>query len=84
MRGAIAFALIVALGGCSREAPEPTVGPGNVCGDPALFGEIIGTVESAGACGLLRIIPAVRATTNRVRACLNTALAMLSISRVSG
>ena len=49
MRGAIAFALIVALGGCSREAPEPTVGPGNVCGDPALFGEIIGTVERAGA-----------------------------------
>ncbi len=52
MRGAIAFALIVALGGCSREAPEPTVGPGNVCGDPALFGEIIGAVEGAGACGI--------------------------------
>jgi hypothetical protein len=52
MRGAIAFALIVALGGCSREAPEPTVGPGNVCGDPALFGEIIGTVEGTGACGI--------------------------------
>ena len=52
MRGAIAFALIAALGGCSREAPEPTVGSGNVCGDPALFGEIIGTVEGAGACGI--------------------------------
>ena len=52
MRGAIVLALIVVLGGCSREVLEPTVGPGNVCDDPALFGEIIGTVEGAGACGI--------------------------------
>ncbi|MCF2869693.1 extensin family protein [Octadecabacter sp. G9-8] len=44
--------MVIALGGCSREAPEPTVGPGNVCGDPALFGETIGTVDGAGACGI--------------------------------
>ncbi len=52
MRGAIVLALIVVLGGCSREVLEPTVRPGNVCDDPALFGEIIGTVEGAGPCGI--------------------------------
>lgn len=41
MKMAAALALVVALGGCSRSAPAPTVGPGNVCGDPALFGETI-------------------------------------------
>ena len=40
------------LSACSREEPEPQVGAGNVCGDPALFGEAIGTVDGAGACGI--------------------------------
>ena len=46
--------IVLALASCSRTAePEAsTVGPGNVCGDPALFGEALGTVDGAGACGV--------------------------------
>lgn len=44
--------LVFALTSCSREAPQRDVGPGNVCGDPALFGESLGTVDGSGACGI--------------------------------
>ncbi|SMX36856.1 extensin-like domain-containing protein [Octadecabacter ascidiaceicola] len=46
--------IALVLSACSRDEPETVaqVGPGNVCGDPALFGETIGTVEGAGACGV--------------------------------
>lgn len=44
--------ILLALASCSRDAPEPTVGPGNVCGDPALFGEAIGSIDGDGVCGV--------------------------------
>lgn len=42
------------LSGCNRSSePEvATLGPANVCGDPALFGEAIGTVDGSGSCGI--------------------------------
>ncbi|HCP82438.1 MAG TPA: extensin family protein [Octadecabacter sp.] len=48
------LSIAVALSACSREEPESEAqaGPGNVCGDPALFGEAIGVVDGAGACGV--------------------------------
>lgn len=49
--GVIAAAALV-LSGCSRADPTPELGPANVCGDPALIGETIGTVEGSGACGI--------------------------------
>ncbi|MEN8841999.1 MAG: extensin family protein [Octadecabacter sp.] len=51
---ATVLSVAVVLSACSRKEPEidPQFGPGNVCGDPALFGEAIGTVDGAGACGV--------------------------------
>jgi hypothetical protein len=51
---ATVLSVAVVLSACSRDEPETDaqVGPGNVCGDPALFGEAIGTVEGSGACGI--------------------------------
>lgn len=51
---AAVLSVAVVLSACSRDEPEAEaqVGPGNVCGDPALFGEEIGTVDGAGACGI--------------------------------
>lgn len=51
---AIIFAMsfAAAAASCSRDAPEPITGPDNVCGDPALFGETIGSVDGVGACGI--------------------------------
>ena len=49
---AAVLGVAVALSACSRKESEPKVGSGNVCGDPALFGEPIGTVDGAGACGI--------------------------------
>lgn len=45
-------AALLALAGCAREAAEPQLGPGNVCGDASLVGEAIGAVEGAGSCGI--------------------------------
>lgn len=53
-------AILLTVASCSRTAPEAQVGPGNVCGDPALFGEVIGTVDGSGSCG---VEDAVRLTT---------------------
>ena len=44
--------IVMALAACSREAEVPVVGPGNVCGDAALFGEVLGDVDGEGACGI--------------------------------
>lgn len=57
MRGLAVILMIVLAASCSRKEPEPaTVGPGNVCGDPALFGERIGLMEGRGACGVERAV----------------------------
>lgn len=53
MKNFVAFALIaLTLSACSRGADRAEVGPGNVCGDAALFGETVGPVDGAGACGI--------------------------------
>ncbi|MBU2991902.1 extensin family protein [Octadecabacter sp. B2R22] len=54
MRALAAFLALALVASCSRDAPEAEaqVGPGNVCGDPQLFGETIGDVEGSGACGV--------------------------------
>ncbi len=53
MRALLALLTLIVVVSCSRGEPEDaTVGPGNVCGDPALFGERIGPFEGSGACGI--------------------------------
>lgn len=47
------LAALTAAASCSRTEDEPAqVGPGNVCGDPELWGEKLGTVDGPGACGI--------------------------------
>lgn len=54
MRIGFVIATTLALASCGRDAPEaePELGPGNVCGDPAIFGTVVGAVEGPGACGI--------------------------------
>ena len=52
IRAGLFLAVLIALVSCGRTAPEAEVGPGNVCGDPALFGTVVGAVDGRGACGI--------------------------------
>lgn len=56
MRLVFCVAVCAALASCGREEETPAApaqaGPGNVCGDPDLWGETIGVVEGPGSCGI--------------------------------
>jgi len=49
---------MVAVTSCSPTVVDPVsvepvvAGPGNVCGDPELWGETVGVVDGAGSCGI--------------------------------
>ncbi len=53
IRLALVLTAVLAATSCGRKEPQPAeAGPGNVCGDPNLWGQDIGVVEGAGACGI--------------------------------
>ncbi|MDA9208058.1 extensin family protein [Octadecabacter sp.] len=53
IRLALILAAFAATASCGRKDETPAqAGPGNVCGDPDLWGQSIGSVEGAGSCGI--------------------------------
>ena len=57
LRTVLMVAALSLAASCSSEEDVvvdelPQVGPGNVCGDPDLWGETIGTVDGPGSCGI--------------------------------
>jgi len=79
--GAMIMAALAACSPSTSRAPDtPQLGSGNVCGDPALFGEVLGVVEGPGACGVtdavsLRSVSGIELSTAAVMDC-NTARAL--------